>query len=46
VPVHSCGGGRRGIGWGEPVDRAGAIAVLRRAVELGVDFIDRAKIPE
>jgi len=28
--------------WGEPADRPGAIAVLRRAVELGVDFIDTA----
>ena len=28
--------------WGEPADRDGAIAVLRRAVELGVDFIDTA----
>ncbi len=28
--------------WGPPKDRAGAIAVLRRAVELGVDFIDTA----
>jgi aryl-alcohol dehydrogenase-like predicted oxidoreductase len=28
--------------WGEPDDRDGAIAVLRRAVELGVDFIDTA----
>lgn len=28
--------------WGEPADRAGAIAVLRRAVELGVDLIDTA----
>ena len=28
--------------WGDPVDRPGAIAVLRRAVELGVDFIDTA----
>jgi aryl-alcohol dehydrogenase-like predicted oxidoreductase len=28
--------------WGEPEDRDGAIAVLRRAVELGVDFIDTA----
>ena len=26
--------------WGYPADRAGALAVLRRAVELGVDFID------
>ena len=28
--------------WGYPSDRAGALAVLRRAVELGVDFIDTA----
>jgi aryl-alcohol dehydrogenase-like predicted oxidoreductase len=28
--------------WGEPRDRAQAIRVLRRAVELGVDFIDTA----
>lgn len=28
--------------WGPPPDRAGAIAVLRRAVELGVNFIDTA----
>lgn len=28
--------------WGEPADRAEAIAVVRRAVELGVDFIDTA----
>ncbi|MDJ0322043.1 aldo/keto reductase [Pseudarthrobacter sp. PS3-L1] len=28
--------------WGEPADRAAAIAVVRRAVELGVDFIDTA----
>jgi aryl-alcohol dehydrogenase-like predicted oxidoreductase len=28
--------------WGEPPDRAGAIAVLRRAVELGVNLIDTA----
>jgi len=31
----------RGI-WGEPADRAEAIRVLRRAVELGIDFIDTA----
>ncbi len=31
----------RGI-WGDPADRATAIAVLRQAVELGVDFIDTA----
>ena len=28
--------------WGYPPDREGALAVLRRAVELGVDFIDTA----
>ena len=28
--------------WGQPKDRASAIAVLRRAVELGVNFIDTA----
>ncbi len=28
--------------WGEPADRDNAIAVLRRAVELGVDLIDTA----
>ncbi len=28
--------------WGPPPDRAGAIRVLRRAVELGVNFIDTA----
>jgi aryl-alcohol dehydrogenase-like predicted oxidoreductase len=28
--------------WGYPKDRSSAVAVLRRAVELGVDFIDTA----
>jgi pyridoxine 4-dehydrogenase len=28
--------------WDYPADRAGAVAVVRRAVELGVDFIDTA----
>jgi pyridoxine 4-dehydrogenase len=28
--------------WGEPADKEVAIHVLRRAVELGVDFIDTA----
>jgi pyridoxine 4-dehydrogenase len=28
--------------WGEPTDRAAALAVLRRAVELGVNLIDNA----
>jgi pyridoxine 4-dehydrogenase len=46
LTVHRLGFGAmrvtgRGI-WGEPPDRAEAIAVLRRAVELGVDFIDTA----
>ena len=46
LPVHRLGFGAmritgRGI-WGAPPDRAAAIALLRRAVELGVDFIDTA----
>src|SRR5258708_25764156 len=28
--------------WGEPRDRAEAVRVLRRAVELGINFIDTA----
>ena len=28
--------------WGEPADRAECVRVLRRAVELGIDFIDTA----
>ena len=28
--------------WGPPADRDGALAVLRRAVELGVDLLDTA----
>lgn len=28
--------------WGDPADRVGALATLRRAVELGVNFIDTA----
>ena len=28
--------------WGEPPDRAKAVRVLRRAVELGINFIDTA----
>jgi len=44
--VHRLGFGAmrltgRGI-WGEPDDRAECVAVVRRAVELGVDFIDTA----
>jgi len=46
VSVHRMGYGAmrltgEGI-WGPPKDRKGAIAVLRRAVELGVNFIDTA----
>lgn len=44
--VHRLGfGAMRIVGdgvWGEPADRNTAIAVVRRAVELGVDFIDTA----
>ncbi|WP_432245254.1 aldo/keto reductase [Arthrobacter sp. G.S.26] len=44
--VHRLGfGAMRIVGdgvWGEPTDRAAAVAVVRRAVELGVDFIDTA----
>ncbi len=44
--VHRLGfGAMRIVGdgvWGEPADRDAAIAVVRRAVELGVDFIDTA----
>ncbi|GGG71572.1 oxidoreductase [Kocuria dechangensis] len=44
--VHRLGfGAMRIVGegvWGEPADRAAAVRVVRRAVELGVDFIDTA----
>jgi pyridoxine 4-dehydrogenase len=46
MPVHRLGYGAMRITgpgiWGEPEDRDGAIAVLRRAVELDVNFIDTA----
>jgi pyridoxine 4-dehydrogenase len=46
LEVHRLGYGAMQIlgegRWGEPDDRDGALAVLRRAVELGVDFIDTA----
>jgi aryl-alcohol dehydrogenase-like predicted oxidoreductase len=46
LPVHRLGYGAMqltGPGvWGEPADRVQAIAVLRRAVELGVNLIDTA----
>jgi aryl-alcohol dehydrogenase-like predicted oxidoreductase len=46
-PVHRVGFGAmqlpgRGV-FGPPADRAGALAVLRRAVEAGVDHIDTAQ---
>jgi pyridoxine 4-dehydrogenase len=46
APVHRLGFGAmrvtgKGI-WGPPKDRKGALAVLRHAVELGVNFIDTA----
>lgn len=46
LPVRRLGFGAmritgKGV-WGEPKDRAEAIRVLRRAVELGVNFIDTA----
>lgn len=44
--VHRLGfGAMRIVGdgvWGEPADRKAAVDVVRRAVELGVDFIDTA----
>src|SRR5437773_6894120 len=46
LPVHRLGYGAMqltGPGvWGEPADRGQAIAVLRRAVELGINLIDTA----
>lgn len=46
LPVHRLGFGTmrltgQGI-WGEPADHAEAIAVLRRTVDLGVNFLDTA----
>jgi|SRR5436190_6708313 len=45
-PVHRLGFGAMQITgpgiWGEPTDRAEAIAVLRRALELGINLIDTA----
>ncbi len=46
LPVHRLGYGAMQITgegvWGEPADRAGAVRVVRAAVEQGVDFIDTA----
>jgi aryl-alcohol dehydrogenase-like predicted oxidoreductase len=46
LPVHRLGFGAMQITgpgvWGEPADHDEAIAVLRRAVELGIDLIDTA----
>jgi aryl-alcohol dehydrogenase-like predicted oxidoreductase len=47
LPVHRLGfGAMRLTGpgvWGPPADKKEAIAVLRRAVELGINFIDTAE---
>ena len=47
LPVHRLGFGAMRITgpgvWGPPADRGEALAVLRRAVELGVDLIDTAE---
>ena len=47
LPVHRLGfGAMRLTGpgvWGSPADKKEAIAVLRRAVELGISFIDTAE---
>src|SRR5215217_3723108 len=44
LPVHRLGYGAMQLTgpavWGQPNDRAQAIAVLRRAVELGINLID------
>src|ERR1700742_3978155 len=46
LPVNRLGYGAMQLtgpgGWGDPADRAEAVRVLRRAVELGVNFIDTA----
>ena len=47
LPVHRLGFGAmrltgKGI-WGPPADRAECVAVLRRAIELGVNLIDTAE---
>ena len=46
LPVHRLGYGAMRITgpgvWGPPADRDTAVAVLRRAVELGVDLVDTA----
>lgn len=46
IAVHRLGFGAMRITgegiWGDPADKGAAIHVLRRAVELGVDFIDTA----
>jgi pyridoxine 4-dehydrogenase len=46
LPIHRLGFGAMRIAgkgvWGEPKDRAEAIRVLRKAIELGINFIDTA----
>ncbi len=48
LPVHRMGfGAMRLTGpgvWGPPEDPANAAAILRRAIELGIDFIDTADV--
>ena len=45
IAVHRLGYGAMRITgpgiWGDPADRAGAIATLKRLPELGIDFIDK-----
>ena len=46
LPIYRLGFGSmqltgRGV-WGEPADKAAALAVLRRTLELGINFIDTA----
>jgi pyridoxine 4-dehydrogenase len=48
LPIHRMGYGSMKLSgpgvWGPPEDEANARAVLRRAVELGIDFIDTADV--
>jgi aryl-alcohol dehydrogenase-like predicted oxidoreductase len=47
LPVHRLGFGAMRITgpglWGPPADRPGAVATLRRAIELGINLIDTAE---
>jgi pyridoxine 4-dehydrogenase len=48
LPIHRMGYGSMKLSgpgvWGPPEDEAKSRAVLRRAVELGIDFIDTADV--